>query len=171
LKSKISNIAEFYTKTDKNFKNLIYAPFEEFNIVEGIKSICVGNQVKCHFEKANITVYAKKMPVMQALNDILTNSLQYSADKFCQLSVSTKSNHIEIEISNSIISSSFIKIGTYERLGLEWITKNGSVTGAGLYWAFQSVQDSKGEIELIPYNRYISERKFQLNIKLRKPLK
>ena len=164
IKEGISQAASFYLKTDKSFKNMANTVFSEFDIVAEVKSLTSYCQAQLKTNKESITVYAKKEPVKQSLIDILQNAKKYSSAGECTIVIESKENYTQITIANEC--SSVLPEDRYKKLGKQWLTNKNSNPGSGLYWAFQSIYDSRGEIELIDYNEHVEKKIFKVIIKL-----
>ncbi len=167
IKEKIASLSSFYLKTDKNFKNIVNSEPEHFNIITVIKSLyqIVGN-FELSSRKEEIIVYAKSEAIKHSLIDLVQNAQMYSPDNKCKVIVKNKSGYAYLQIENSV--SETISEERYNKLGREWVRKDGESLGSGIYWAYQVVEDSYGHIELGDYNTYLKDKVFIVKIRLRK---
>ena len=171
IKNKISKVASFYKKTSTIYKDIAENSPEEFDIVQLIKESDFNDCVKLSLSMGSFIVFAKKPSTKQAFADLIQNAFQYSPDKTCHVNITDKISYVNIELQNSINQGIFISPEKYKELGKTWLTKDtGDGASSGLYWAFQAVIDSLGQIELGKYEDYVKNSIFRIEIKLRKKL-
>lgn len=171
IRNKISKVASFYKKTSTIYKDIAENSPEEFDLVQLIRDSDFNNCVNLTLSEGSFLVYAKKPSIRQAFADLLQNAFQYSLDKKCHVNITDKITYVNIEIQNSINQDLLISNEKYKELGKTWLTKDtGDGASSGLYWAFQAVIDSLGQIELGKYEDYVKNSIFKIEIKLRKKL-
>jgi type I restriction-modification system DNA methylase subunit len=171
IRNKISKVASFYKKTSTIYKDIAENSPEEFDVVQLIKDSDFNNCAVLTLTEGSFLVYAKKPSIRQAFADLIQNAFQYSPNKTCYINITDKISYVNIELQNSINHDIFISSEKYKELGKTWLTKDtGDGASSGLYWAFQAVIDSLGQIELGKYEDYVKNSIFRIEIKLRKKL-
>lgn len=171
IQEKISRIASFFQKTSSVYKDMMNCKPEEFELITLITEADIEKIATLEFPASKILVYAKKNSVLQALADIIQNARKYSPDKKCTIKIAEFDNFVEVKLINKVSDDQIISSSKYSQLGIEWLTsEHGDGAHAGLYWAFQSIQESLGEISISGYESYLGNKLFQINVKLRKKL-
>jgi type I restriction-modification system DNA methylase subunit len=170
ISKKVASFADFYQKTSSIFKGLIEQEIIEFDLMEVLRSADINGCCNiCSLENEKIMVLAKKQPISHAIADLLLNAHKYSLDNKYSVEVINKEMAVEIIIKNEVDAEKIISADKYNKLGREWLTKvDGDGASSGVYWAFRAVNDSLGEITILPYKEYTEKQEFLINIKLRK---
>lgn len=169
LDNSISRIGEFYRTLDERFKQLRYSNIEPVDIIALIKkNPSVNSNVTIICESKISMVFIKAEAINSSLADLISNALKYSEDGTCTVEVIDSIGTISIEIKNK--SYLTLSKSHFDNLGKSWFKKdpNDPSISSGIYWAFQSIEDSGGSIAICPFEEYIENRQFTVNIKFRK---
>lgn len=171
IQEKISRISTFFQKTSAVYKDMMNCKPEEFDIISLLVEADIEKIARFESLHSKILVFAKKNSVLQAFADLIQNARKYSPDRKCDIEINDFDNFVEIKITNKVSTDQIIASSKYAHLGIEWLTSDrGDGAHAGLYWAFQSIQESLGEIAISDYKSYYDQKIFQINVKLRKKL-
>lgn len=165
---KVSSFASFYQKASSLYRGIIERVPEEFDLLEIIKSADTQSCCSINCSMTKVMVYAKKQPLSLAIADIISNAYVYSSDKKCTIDIYAREQSVEVVIDNYISLEGKMEQDKYDLLGKEWLTKsNGDGASSGIYSAFKAINDSFGEISVLPYDIYINGNKFVVEIRLR----
>jgi hypothetical protein len=167
ISERIAQISGFYIKTDETFKNIINTDFMHFDLLEELKHLhSVAGRFDLQSKVPKAIVFAKKEAVKQAFVDLIQNSNQYSADGNCQVKVREFPHFYEFAVENLVDES--MTEERYNKLGRQWLRSVHGNASSGIYWAFQSIEDSYGYIEVIDFKQHIQKKIFSIKIKLKR---